>query len=272
MDDIRTGQDEQNLYDDLKSAVYLVLIELESGIGSGTGFCIDPKGLIMTCAHCVPGKSCKVARYGSNTYQKASLLHKDDAWDIAILCLEEGLLKKKDNVPNGYPALQLAEDGSLNPGQVVYSISHQHRLVYSFSSGKVSYPCKKDVNSFGMLPSKSSGKELAKDIPSGTSEYRTHREISTNPNVNEDLPVIEISNIHLGPGASGGPIFLPTKEVVGMLYSGSLSRSYAVHVAALRIAFEAAKKIYEKLVIKWEAKVDEQLRQKSIDITKSNEN
>lgn len=275
MDDTRSaqsvcGQDEQKLYNDLISAVYVVLIQTEGGFGSGTGFCVDPNGLIMTCAHCVPGKFCRVARY-NGTYQKALLLHKVDAWDIAILCLEEGL-KKKDNIPNDYPVVQLAKDGNLNPGQAVYSISHQHSLMYSFSSGKISYPCKDDVISLGMLLSKSSGKELAKDIPSATSEYRTHREISTNVNVHEDLPVIKISNIHLGHGASGGPIFLPTKEVVGMLYSGSLSRSYAVHVVALQIAFEAAKKIYEKLVIKLAANVDEQLRQKSADVTKSNDN
>lgn len=138
------GQNEQKLYDELKSAVWVVLVETEDFIGTGAGFCIDPNGLIMTCAHCASGSTCRVARQGDKLF-KAFALHKIDSWDIAILCLEEAL-KLKDNVPNDYPLVSLAEDdGSLNPGQDVYAISHQHSLMYSFSSGKISYPCKNEV-------------------------------------------------------------------------------------------------------------------------------
>lgn len=261
------GQNEQKLYDELKSAVWVVRVETEDYSGTGTGFCIDPNGLIMTCAHCVSGRTCRVARQNDESFQKAFVLHNIDSWDIAILCLEEGL-KPKANVPNDYPLVSLAEDGTLNPGKDVYAISHQHNLMYSFSSGKISYPCKNEVKSFGKLPSKSSGEKVAKGIPSKTSEYRTYREITVSCDCHEDLPMIEIRNIHLGSGSSGGPIFLPTKKVIGMLSSGGLSRSNAVHISALRIAFDETKVKYDMLVKKL-AKVDKQSKQESADVNKS---
>ncbi|CAL4926201.1 unnamed protein product [Urochloa decumbens] len=265
------GQNEQKLYNELKSAVWLVRIETKDHTGIGTGFCIDRNGLIMTCAHCVSGNTCRVARQNDKDFQKAYLLHKIDSWDVAILCLDEGL-KQKGNVPNNYPSFALAKHGTLNPGQGVYSISHQHRLMYSFSSGKISYPSKNEVTPFGKMSSKSSEKKLPMDIPTKTSKYRTASEISVSLDHHEDLPVIEMRNIHLGSGSSGGPIFLPTKEVVGMLSSGGLTRSYAVHLSALLIAFEEAKVKYDKLLEKLAAKGDEQFGQKSADRENSNEN
>lgn len=234
------GQDEQKLYDELKSAVWVIHVESDESSGTGTGFCIDQRGLIMTCAHCVSGKTCFVARQNDKKFQKAYVLHKIESWDIAILCF----------VPNGsdaYPAVSLANDGTLVPGQDVYAISNQHSLMYSFCSGKVSYPCSDTVRTFDRTP-RSFGKEPTDHIPSETSEYRTQKETSFTLPFNEDLPIIEMRNIHLGHGGSGGPIFLHIGKVVWMMSSGDFSKSYAVHVSALRIAFEEAKKLYSKLV------------------------
>jgi hypothetical protein len=65
------GQDEQNLYNNLASAVWMVRTRSENGTAQGTGFCIDPDGLIMTCAHCVkhPSNGVCVVRQNDTNFQ-----------------------------------------------------------------------------------------------------------------------------------------------------------------------------------------------------------
>lgn len=266
MDDTRCTQSihcsaEQKLYNELKPAIWAIVDMHVAGISLGTGFCIDPKGLIMTCSHCVKGETVSVSTQDDKEFRQAVLLHRNEQWDVAVFCLEEEL-----NQPSAYryPQVSLVKDGALVPGQDVYSIGHQNRFMYSFSSGKVSYPCSNTINNFGMPSNTSKTPRL---LLSTTSEYRTAREVCAADiiNLSGDLPIIEIMNLHSNYGGSGSPVLLPCGEVVGMVMLKGESKSHALHVSALKIALKQANEEYNKRVSSLRAKLDEKDEVKNVE-------
>jgi putative serine protease PepD len=103
---------------------------VQSGTATGSGFVIDPKGLIVTNAHVVDGATSITVKLGDGSTQKAMLVGKDESTDLALLRID----------PNGrtLKALPLADSSSVHVGDPTYAIGNPFGLDRTLTTGVVS--------------------------------------------------------------------------------------------------------------------------------------
>ena len=96
---------------------------------SGSGFVIDPDGVIVTNAHVIEGAESIQVRLSDGRRVTAKLLGKDNRVDLALL--------KVDGVSR-LPALRFGDSNRLRVGEFVLALGHPFGLEHSVSFGTVS--------------------------------------------------------------------------------------------------------------------------------------
>jgi len=96
---------------------------------AGSGFVIDPDGLIVTNAHVVEDASSIQVRLFDGRRFTATVLGRDNRVDLAVL--------KIDGV-SGLPAVRLGDSNRLRVGEFVLALGHPFGLEHSVSFGIVS--------------------------------------------------------------------------------------------------------------------------------------
>jgi putative serine protease PepD len=103
---------------------------VQSGTATGSGFVIDPKGLIVTNAHVVDGATSITVKLGDGKAEKATLVGKDESTDLALLKIN----------PSGHTLkpLMLADSSSVHVGDPTYAIGNPFGLDRTLTTGVVS--------------------------------------------------------------------------------------------------------------------------------------
>jgi putative serine protease PepD len=103
---------------------------VQSGTATGSGFVIDPKGLIVTNAHVVDGATSITVKLGDGKAAKATLVGKDESTDLALLKID----------PSGHTlkALPLADSSTVHVGDPTYAIGNPFGLDRTLTTGVVS--------------------------------------------------------------------------------------------------------------------------------------
>src|SRR5271163_3903418 len=95
----------------------------------GSGFVIDPKGIIVTNRHVIQGAVEITAVFADNSHTEARLVGVSNIADIAVLTV---------NVGHPLPALEFANSGRARIGNEVMAIGNPYGLGISVSAGIVS--------------------------------------------------------------------------------------------------------------------------------------
>ena len=99
--------------------------------GLGSGFIIDPKGIVLTNNHVVDGADQVRVKLEDGRSFEAKVLGRDALTDVAVLRLE--------NAPaSGLPAVALGDSDAMRVGDFVLAIGNPFGLASSVSSGIVS--------------------------------------------------------------------------------------------------------------------------------------
>jgi serine protease Do len=98
--------------------------------GSGSGFVIDPRGLVLTNNHVVEGAVTIRVRFDDGRVLDGEVLGRDPLTDVAVL-------KLKGKVAN-LPAVPLGDSSTIRPGDWVVAIGNPFGLASSVSAGIVS--------------------------------------------------------------------------------------------------------------------------------------
>lgn len=125
------AQDLSALADRTRHAVvYLRILDAFGGeLGSGSGFFVDPEGLIVTNYHVVePGSRLEAVLSNKRTLEVVGVVATDEANDLAVVKVDEG----------PFPALELADSSAVVPGQRVVVLGSPRGLTGSLSEGIVS--------------------------------------------------------------------------------------------------------------------------------------
>jgi serine protease Do len=106
-----------------------VIIHITTPQGTGTGFCLRDKGLIVTNNHVV-GKNTEVVVSGKRMEKKlAQVLFYDPLDDLAFIRMPDGL---------DVPQVNLGDPGVLKEGDPIVAIGHPFELKYTATQGIVS--------------------------------------------------------------------------------------------------------------------------------------
>jgi len=95
----RQVSDEAVIYNQRKSGVVVV----EGDRGRGSGFVVDPRGLILTNAHVVHGGRWVVVRFDRGIRVPAVVVEEDKAADVAVVCVNPAAYKAFTVVPLADP-------------------------------------------------------------------------------------------------------------------------------------------------------------------------
>jgi serine protease Do len=96
---------------------------------SGSGFIIDPEGVIVTNAHVVEGANSVQVRLFDGRRFLAKVLGKDSRVDLAVLKIDGA---------SGLPVLPLGDSNRIRVGEFVLALGHPFGLEHSVSFGIVS--------------------------------------------------------------------------------------------------------------------------------------
>lgn len=97
-------------------------------VGKGSGFVIDPSGIIVTAAHVVDGAESVSVRLADGRHFTTTVLGKDMRVDLAVLKIDGARLA----------ALSLGDSDRVRPGEFVLALGHPFGLEQSVSLGIVS--------------------------------------------------------------------------------------------------------------------------------------
>ncbi len=105
--------DAQAVYQRSAAAIGVVLVTRDGNSGGGTGFVIEPAGMLVTATHVVRGAERIAVDFGDGTAHGARLVGYDARRDVAVLRIQ----------PRGpLPALDVVESTTLSPGEPVVVI------------------------------------------------------------------------------------------------------------------------------------------------------
>lgn len=172
----------------------------------GSGFIITKDGHIMTCSHLVQG----VIKDGRllfiayaeepDVVREAMVLYDEPGSDVAVLQLKK--------VDREFDFCKFGRKEDISMGMEVFSILNPFGFEFTFFRGQVSFP------SF-----------VYGDIQMKAAKFDV------------DLPMIQLNDLHIRSGASGGPLFDGKGRVIGMCSFGVGGTGYAVHVQRLSEVF-----------------------------------
>lgn len=177
-------------------------------VGGGSGFVVDPMGLVLTNKHVInePNASYKVLN-GDGLEFKAELIAQDHLNDIAIL---------KINPPRKIPFLKLGNSKNVSLGETVLAFG----------------------NALGMFKD-----TVSKGIVSGLSRAVSARsDVSAAP---EELHGLIQTDAAINPGNSGGPITNTDGEVIGInaaMVASAENISFAIPINAAKKDLEDLRK------------------------------
>jgi putative serine protease PepD len=100
------------------------------GTATGTGFVVDPKGLIVTNQHVVDDARSVQVKVGDGERLPAQIVGADPSSDLALL--------KVDTNGKGLPSLQLGDSGDVQVGDATYAIGNPYGLDRTLTTGVVS--------------------------------------------------------------------------------------------------------------------------------------
>ncbi len=119
----------KQVYDGAKDAVAFIAAASAQGQGTGSGFVVDPDGLIVTNAHVVEGASEVAVKIGTDGEQlPAEIVGFDLSQDLALLDVDAEQL----------PTLELGDSDGVEVGDTTYAIGNPYGLDHTFTSGIVS--------------------------------------------------------------------------------------------------------------------------------------
>ncbi|XP_058221889.1 uncharacterized protein LOC131331936 [Rhododendron vialii] len=165
----------------------------------GSGFIITKDGHIMTCSHLVQGviKDGRLLFIANaeepDVLREATVLYDEPGSDVAVLQLKK--------VDREFDFCMFGRKENISMGMEVFSISNPLGLEFSFLMGQVS------------LSSLAAG-----DIQIQAAKF------------DDDLHLIQLNNVNILSGASGGPLFDGKGRVIGMCSFGIGDTGYAVHI------------------------------------------
>ena len=96
---------------------------------TGSGFIVDPSGVIVTNNHVVAGADVIGVTLGDGTFQVATLLGRDEATDLAVLAISAG---------RPLPAVQWGDSNKVAVGDEVFAIGDPFGIGRSVTAGIVS--------------------------------------------------------------------------------------------------------------------------------------
>ncbi len=96
---------------------------------TGSGFIVDPSGVIVTNNHVVDGADVIGVTLGDGTFQVATLLGRDPATDLAVLAINAG---------QPLPAVQFGDSNKVAVGDEVFAIGDPFGIGRSVTAGIVS--------------------------------------------------------------------------------------------------------------------------------------
>jgi S1-C subfamily serine protease len=113
-------------------AVRAGVFRIESGLSHGSGFLVDPTGLILTNAHVVAGQLTAAAVLDSATRLPLQIVHRDNDADVAVLRVAPERVRGRPVLPLGQ-AIPLVE-----AGERVFAIGYPLNQDQTLTSGIVS--------------------------------------------------------------------------------------------------------------------------------------
>ncbi|XVF57605.1 hypothetical protein PTKIN_Ptkin06aG0218800 [Pterospermum kingtungense] len=183
----------------------------------GTGFCVNPQGFILTCAHVIKNENqnyidlynLRPNEPNGKLYNARVVLRRDDR-DMALLKLISGEKEIFDYV-------RFAGDGDqIYCGEEIHTIGNPDELCGSFMSGRV------------VSPSYFDGGTESRTIGNVAS-----RRFVTEAGLDPKIPIFVISGLYAIEGASGSPIFNNRGYVIGMHSRLEDLHNLAFHFSAL---------------------------------------
>ncbi len=169
---------QEQMYIDIYEQANPAVVNINIGIGQGSGFVYNEEGYIVTNNHVVEGASRIVVTFADDTQLDAQLIGRDPDSDLAVI--------KVDAAPGDLTAVSLTDSDSLKVGQIVIAIGNPFGQANSMTTGIVS--------GLGRLLPSSEGLN-------GTSY---------------NIPDIIQTDAAINPGNSGGPLFDLHGEVIGV--------------------------------------------------------
>jgi serine protease Do len=149
------------------------LVQITDGRrGAGSGIIVDSRGLIITNAHVVRGKSAGVTLH-DGTGLDGQVVARDDALDLAAIRVERDDLE----------AIEYGDSRALRPGQLVLAVGHPLGLADAVTIGVISRP-----------PDESDQRELI------ASNITLNRGNSGGPLLDSDGRLIGVNAMVAGPG------------------------------------------------------------------------
>ena len=124
------AQEPVDIFRQASSAVVYIASKVQAGRGTsyGSGFIVDPDGIILTSRHVVAGAREISVRLRDGTAYPVIGRYLDETLDVCLLKINA----------HGLPVLARADSGNLAIGEKVYTIGNPLGLAFTFSDGLVS--------------------------------------------------------------------------------------------------------------------------------------
>lgn len=203
------------------------IVRIEAGEGTGTGFIVDPRGLVATNLHVVAGNEVvKVKLHDGNVYPVMSVASVDPDRDLALLRI---------SAPRPLPAVRLGDSSKMAAGDPVIAIGNQLGVFEnSVSDGLVSQilvQCSKEQvernrqhqERFAELLARFKQLQRCVRAHAGSAAAAcgafalspAEQQELADLHCTQELTVLQIS-APISQGSSGGPLFNLFGEVVGV--------------------------------------------------------
>lgn len=161
---------------------------IPSESGSGSGFIIDARGIILTNYHVIEGARQLTVTLSDNSQWKAEIVGVDPNNDLAVI--------KISNPPNGLTVLELGDSSQLVVGQKVLAVGNPFGLNQTLTTGIIS--------ALGRTIEARNGRKIDGVIQSDAAINRGN---SGGPLLNTDGKVIGINTAIIGSAGSVGISF-----------------------------------------------------------------
>lgn len=217
----------KDFHDELVPTVWVV-VDMDGG-SSGTGFCINQRGYILTCNHVCKHDVVHCSNLGpGDWFAQAKVVRRLPSWDMALLVLED-IGQRFDYVK------MCDEQDQVFCGQDVYAIGNPNQLHKSFMIGKVGYSCD-EFNPLDMDFEAAADSYNQASVHDPLVLHRTIGNTSSEGDFltkNPNVPIIQIGRFCIDEGASGSPVFNKRGCVVGMHFACHGHQAFAIHFCAL---------------------------------------